>query len=217
MSSANLADLTLNYATKRIQAGVFTASSTGKSTDSNAVEYGALPAPGAPAGTGVTSGERAGAVRQVAVTFDGATVTMADNAGVVAFGSLKFYDLPAGLIYILGCTASLTLTRTAAGINADFDGDFGIGTVAANNGATLATTEQNIIPTTATAQAVAGVATITGRSTATEIALYDGTATAVDVYLNILVDDADHDITTTPSNLTVSGTILLTYINLGDI
>jgi hypothetical protein len=80
MSSANLADLTLNYATKRIQAGAFTASSTGKSTDDNAVEYGALPAPGTPSGTGVTSGERAGVVRQVVITLDGATVTMAGQS-----------------------------------------------------------------------------------------------------------------------------------------
>lgn len=217
MSSANLPALTHNHGTGRIQAGAFTASSTGKSTDDNAVEYGALPAPGTPSGTGVTAGERGGVVRQIVITLDGSTVTMADNAGVVAYGSLKIYDLPAGLLYHLGTTASLTFTRTAAGINADFDGDFGIGTAAANNGATLATTEQDLLPSTATTQAVAGVATVTGKSTATEMAQLDGTVTAKDVYLNILVDDADHDVTGTPTDLTVSGTILITYVNLGDI
>jgi hypothetical protein len=38
----------------------------------------------------------------------------------------------------------------------------------------------------------------------------------VDVFLNILVDDADHDITGTAANIEATGTITLYWINLGD-
>jgi hypothetical protein len=62
--------------------------------------------------------------------------------------------------------------------------------------------------------AVAGATTAKGVSTAA--ATLDGTDTAVDLFLNFLVDDTDHDVTTTPANLIVSGTITLHWINLGD-
>lgn len=169
------------------------------------------------AGTGVTATETISGVRKVVLTLTNAVVTMADEAGVVAYGGLKVYDLPEGAILFLGATANLALTLSAAGINADWDGDFGLGTVTASNNATLASTEQDLIPTTATPQASASATTATGQSTATEVAtVFDGTTTAKDVYLNILVDDADHDITTTPTNIIANGTITLLYANLGD-
>ena len=93
----------------------------------------------------------------------------------------------------------------------------GLGTVTATSDATLATTEQNLIPTTATPQASASATTANAQSTATESgAIFDGTTTPVDVYLNLLVDDADHDVTGTATNIIVNGTITLYYANLGD-
>lgn len=172
---------------------------------------------GTVAGTGVSSTEYGiGAIRKTVFTFTNAQVTMVDEAGVVAYGGLKIYDMPAGAIMFHGCVSDLDLTLTAAGINADWDGDFGIGTVTASNNNSLATTEQNILPTTATPQASGSATTANGQSTATENAVVDGTSTAVDVYFNILVDDADHDITTTPTNIILNGTITLFWTNLGD-
>jgi len=172
---------------------------------------------GTVAGTGVSSREYGiGAIRKTVFTFTDAEVTMADEAGVVAYGGLKIYDMPAGAILFFGATADLDVTLTAAGINADWDGDFGIGTVTASNNATLATTEQNILPTTATPQASGSATTANGQSTATENAVIDGTSTAVDVYVNFLVDDADHDITSTPTNLVLNGTVTILWVNLGD-
>lgn len=173
---------------------------------------------GTAAGTGVTAAERVagGIVHQTVLTFVNTPLPLVDEAGVVAYAGLKVYDFPAGAILFLGAVADLDLTKSSAGVNADWDGDVGVGTVTASNNSTLATTEQNIIPTTATPQAVAGVTTANALSTATENAVVNGTSTAVDAYLNLLVDDADHDVTTTPCNLIVNGTLTLTWINLGD-
>jgi len=174
--------------------------------------------PGAPATTGVTASESFdGGVRRVTLTFTDVAFTLVDEAGVVAYKGNKVYDFPAGAILFMGASADLALTKSSAGVNADWDGDFSLGTVTASNNASLSSTEQNLIPTTATPQAVAGVTTAKGASTSTEACkVFDGTATAIDAYLNFLVDDTDHNVGATPCNLIVNGTIVLCYLPLGD-
>lgn len=171
---------------------------------------------GSVSGTGVSGTEKLvdGTLRQTVITFVNTHVPMVDEAAVVAYGGLKVFDFPEGAIFILGATANLALTKTSAGINDTWDGDFGIGTVTAGNNNALATTEQNILPTTATPQAVAGATTAKGQNTA--VAILDGTTTPVDAYLNFLVDDADHDVTGTAADIVVNGSITLTWLSLGD-
>ena len=172
-------------------------------------------ASGAAAGTGVVASEAGnGIVNKTVLTFTNTPVALADNAGVVAYGSLKVYDFPEGNIHIMGAVSDVALTKSSAGVNADWDGDMGVGSAAANNTNALSTTEQNIIPTTATPQAVAGVTTADGVSTGS--VTIDGTATPVDLYFNLLVDDADHDVTGTACNLILNGTLTVHWINLGD-
>lgn len=155
--------------------------------------------------------------RQLTITLEDEAIALTDEAGVVAYGSKKLWDFEAGYIRILGAVADLTVTKSAAGVNNNFDGDFGLGTVAAGNNNALATTEQNIIPTTATPQAVGGATTAKGVSTNTEHeVIHDGHTTPIDLYLNVLVDDDDHDVGATPTNLVVNGTIIISYINIGD-
>lgn len=159
-----------------------------------------------------------GGLHYTTVTFADVDFPLTDEAGTVAYGGLKILDLPAGYIRFMGCVSDIDLTKDAAGVNDDWDGDFGIGTVTASNNATLASTEQNILPTTATPQASSGATTANGVSTATEHAvIIDGTSTAADVYFNILVDDADHDVTSTATNLILNGTVNLLWANLGDV
>lgn len=169
-------------------------------------------------GTGVKAQNLgSGSVIKTIITCTDLTVALTDEAGVVAYLGHKLYDMPAGAIHFMGATANLALTKSSAGVNDDWDGDFALGTVTASNNATLATTEQNLIPTTATPQASSGATTATGQSTATEAGtIINGTSTAMDVYLNILVDDADHDVTSTPCNLIINGTITILWANLGD-
>lgn len=173
---------------------------------------------GAAAGTGVVAVETGfGNFKTTTLTLTNTPVVMADNAGVTAYGSLQIYDFPQGYIYMQSALSDLALTLSAAGINADWDGDIGLGTVAADNTATpLATTEQNIIPNTATPQAAASATTGDAVSTATEHAIHDGTSAAKEVYLNLLVDDADHDVTSTPTNIICNGTIVLNWLFMGD-
>lgn len=169
-----------------------------------------------PAGTGVTATEVPG-TRKLVFTFVNTPVPMVDEAGVVAYGSVKIADLPAGAIQLLGATGNLAVTKDAAGVNDDWDGDWSLGSVAADNNATLSGTEADMVPSTPTPQAVAGATTATGQSTATEApAIFDGTTTPVPVHLNFLVDDVDHDVTTTPTNLLLNGTLTLVYAELGD-
>lgn len=147
------------------------------------------------------------------LTLTALSIAMADAAGVVAYGSKKILDFPAGYVGIESVVAKLSVTKSSAGVITTFDGDFSLGTVAAAGDATLTGTEADIIASTATPQAVAGVTTAYGsKLTATNL---DGTTTPVDMYLNVLVDDADHDVTTTPCNLLFTGTITVTWRNMG--
>lgn len=172
---------------------------------------------GAANGTGVSVSEQIGAVRRTTVTFEDVAIALTDEAGVVAYGGLKFYDAPEGAIIVLGALADLDITKSSAGVNDDWDGDFSIGTVTASSNGTLTSTEANVIASTATPQASAGATTANGQSTGSECPLYlDGTTTPADLFLNFLVDDADHDVGATACNLIVNGTIDVLWVNMGD-
>jgi len=175
------------------------------------------------AGSTAAAGSRArelgpGTLRKTVLNLTNAIIPLVDEAAVVAYGGLKIYDFPEGAILLQGAHANLAITKSSAGVIDTFDGDFGLGTVTASNNATLASTEQDIIPTTAMPQAVAGVTTAKGKSTPTEAPkILDGTTTPKDVFLNFLVDDTDHDVTGTPCNIIVNGVVTLFWFNLGDI
>lgn len=168
---------------------------------------------GAAAG-GAVATEDFGGVRRTVLRLDAKAIPLVDAAGVVAYAGLKIFDFPEGDLVILAASANLSILKSSAGVNADFDGDFAVGTVTASNNATLASTEQNIVPTTPTPQAVAGATTAKGRLAA-PVSL-DGTGGALDAYLNFLVDDTDHDVTTTPANLVVTGTVTIVWATAGD-
>ena len=150
--------------------------------------------------------------RKETIKLTNLVIPMVDQAGVVAFGSVKLYDFAKGRMKISSAVLDLTLQRTTAGINTLWDGDISLGTVAAAGDATLTSTEANILASTFTPQAVGGVSTVAGANTTSQI--LDGSATALDVYLNLLVDDTDHDITTTPGNIVANGTVVLIYENI---
>jgi hypothetical protein len=172
-----------------------------------------------PAVTGLSvSEDGVGRLKTTTLTFKDVALPLTDVAATVAYSGLKVYDFPETSLLFLGAQSNLAVTKSSAGVNANWDGDFALGTVTASNNATLASTEQDLIPTTATPQAVAGATTAKGVSTTTEAAkVLNGTGTPVDAYLNFLVDDADQDVTTTPCNLIVNGTITLNWLNLGDV
>jgi hypothetical protein len=164
-----------------------------------------------------------GSRRKVVVTFRDHVIAAVDDTGVDGRVTEKLFTFPEGVILFEGAVANFTAQTylgdgTTTGIFNTFDGDLGLGTVAAASGATLATTEQDFIPTTATTQAVAGSTTVTGASTSTEApVIFDGSSTAKECHLNILIDDADHNIAgVSGSGLKLNGTITLHFTKLGD-
>lgn len=129
----------------------------------------------------------------------------------------KIYDFPAGRINVLGVTATLqqkTTSALASTLNASSTGAIGLGTVTASS-TTLASTMVNLLPSTAfTSSATVNVAGTAVSSALAAAAQFDGTSTPIDVYLNTAyATTADVDGNATQ---TISGTIVITWVQLGD-
>ena len=129
----------------------------------------------------------------------------------------KIYDFPAGRILVMGATATLqqkTTSTIASTLNASVTGSIGLGTATAS-ATTLATTMVDIIPATAfTSSATINVAGTAVSAALAALAQFDGTSTAKDVYLNTAyatTGDVDADATQT-----ISGTVVITWCQLGD-
>jgi hypothetical protein len=147
------------------------------------------------------------------LTLTSVPITVANTTGA-SFGSLKLYDFPAGRIYILGGSSSFTFTWTGQSIAADGSGDYSIGTTATAD-ATLGGTDVDIQASTAMLDPfVLGVGTGSGVFAAP--AAHDGTGTAKDMYLNMIIDDADVADTDTDTVL-MTGTIVFAWVQFGDI
>jgi hypothetical protein len=129
----------------------------------------------------------------------------------------KIFDFPAGRILVLGVTATLqqkTTSAIASTLNAGATGAISLGTATASN-VSLTGTMVDLLPSTAFASST----TINVAGTAVSAALaasaqFDGTTTAKDVYLNTAyatTAEVDADATQT-----ISGTVVITWIDLGD-
>ncbi len=166
-------------------------------------------------------GDNPGAFRQIKLTLTNVPISVTDAS---AFGSVKLLTLPEGWAFVQGCVANdLAFTTTSAlatTLNTGSTVQFGLGTAAAS-ATTLDTTMINLAPgtgqtvptfTSSTTVNVAGTAVDT--ATLAVPAQYNGSGTAMPVYLNLAVGtgtDIDGNAT-----LTVSGTIYLTVALLGD-
>jgi len=158
-------------------------------------------------------------------TFDGivhqSVLTLTDVAQAVTNGTeyqgTKLFDFPAGNILVLGCVASIaqkTTSALASTLNAGSTGALSIGSAAASS-TTLNGTMANFLTSTAfTSSATINVAgTVVGGVLAAPLNL-DGTTTAADMYINTAyatTTDVDGNATQT-----LTGTITLTWLNLGD-
>lgn len=102
-------------------------------------------------GAGVTlAGEfTRGIIKETVLTLASVAIAMTDGGANGSIGSLKVYDLPAGLIRILGARTNLTVTA-AAGIGASAALKHSMGTAAAATNDTLNLLKANIIPSTST-------------------------------------------------------------------
>lgn len=171
-----------------------------------------LPAVASAASSYVTAKYVPGPLRRVILTLTALPVTVANTTGI-SFGSKQLLDFAQGRILIDGGTCDLTFTWTGESIAAGGSGDFSIGTTATAD-ATLSTTDVDLMASTAMLDpAVLGVAT--GKGIFVKGTEFDGTTTAKDAFLNVIIDDADVSDLDTDTVL-VSGTITLNVAHLGD-
>lgn len=170
---------------------------------------------GAIAGTLIEASDNFAPVRSTLLTLSARLVTVTD---ALAYASSKLYDFPEGRILVFGAKASLqwavTSDRTTT-INLNADLDWAIGSAAASN-VTLATTMVDFIAKQDKQLTAAGATlnTASAASAGTPFTL-DGTSTPVDLYLNVAfptLTDIDAD-----GTMTATGTVLITWVNLGDI
>lgn len=177
--------------------------------------HGTLANVGTKNGATVTCAEYSdGVINKTVLTLTATPITITDDAGVAQYGGAgKIYDLPAGAVSFIGCVVagSLTLGTTGTIINT-YASNVALGTATATTGATLTGTEADIMASVANATAVAKVSAVAAASAG--MTVVDGTATAKDVFLNVVVaDDATH----TSGTGTFTGTITLLWTTVADI
>lgn len=198
---------------------VFTAGTAVATLNNLSTDNLALPGAGFPSGSTVSVVEKGdGVIHKSVIKLESTPVTVVSSGAGAGVGGTKVYDFPQGRILMLGCQTQIAANIATADV-ADFtdgtpEGDGGVGTVAPANDDALGTdaTDDNL----STAGAFT-MANFTGSmNLVSENSLQiDGTSTAVDMLVNLLVDagDIDNDVTTT---VYVSGNIICTWINLGD-
>jgi len=180
--------------------------------------FSAASLPGAVVGTGIVAEEYgSGTFHFTKLTLTAKEVTVTD---ALAYGSTQLYDFPEGRFLILGGMASLTLAVPAPQVRADTINDnstvdWALGTVAASNVALTGT----MVDLVAIANEAAFAATGNGFGTAATAvlassAVFDGTATPKDMFLNFGFSDAtDID---ADAIISVSGTISVVWVMVGD-
>lgn len=179
----------------------------------------ALPSAGVASPTEVVAVEQGnGVIHKTILQIESLNVNVVSVTTGNGVGGSKVYDFPEGRVLILGTMADLTLAIPTAS-QADFTdatpaGDIGVGTLAPANADGLGTDATDDDLCTATAFTMSAY-TATPEIPSEASLQHDGTSTAKDMLVNILVDAGDIDDDTTGEVL-VSGVIVCTWINLGD-
>lgn len=167
--------------------------------------------------TGLTCDiQKSGSMVQLTFTLTAVALTVTDAAASGSSASLKLFDFVQAGIVPIGCRQDYTAFAEGAALTtAAGDAAFvmGLGSVAANAGdGALTSTEVDFGAATATITLSGGTAAATKLSGASSTAL-DGTATAVDLYLNWSGSAATIDANST---IAVTGSITVLCALLGD-
>ena len=159
------------------------------------------------AGATVSALERGvGLVHQTVLTLAATPLALADGDHGTG---VKIYDFPAGDILVLGATCNLVVTSTnVEGGGATFP--MALGSVVGADDNALTSTEADIIPSTAIA---GGSAKDFHASLAASILFQRAGGTDLDLFLNAAITAA---VATNTVAITSTGTITITWVNLGD-
>lgn len=148
-------------------------------------------------------------------TLAAARISVTDAAGSGSSGSLQLYDFAQAGVVILGCRQNYTAFAEGAALTGGAgDAAFvmGLGSVAANAGdGALTSTEVDVGAVTSTITLSGG--TGVGTKFNGENGTFDGTTTALDVFLNWSGSAATIDANST---IDVTGTITIVGLLLGD-
>jgi hypothetical protein len=205
--------------TYSFQCTVFTAGTAAITLLNLSNEQG-VPDAGLPNGaTVIATEETSGIVNKTILDLASTPLSVASITTGSGVGGVKIYDFPQGRILMLGCMADIILTIDA-GDQADFtdatpEGDVGIGSVTPANADALGTDATDDDFSTATAFVMANYSDPEVQMPSEASLQFDGTSTALDMYVTALVDAADIDDGIT-STVYVSGKIVCHWINLGD-
>ena len=155
----------------------------------------------------------------IATTFTlaAARITVTDGAASGSHGSLKIYDMPAGAVSFIGSRQDYTAFAEGAaltGAAGDAVFEIGVGTtaIAAAADGTLGNDVNENVGQAVSVTLSGGTGTGTAVDGAKTTAL-NGTATALDLYLNWSGTAATIDATST---ITVTGTITVIWCHMGD-
>lgn len=157
----------------------------------------------------------AGPIHKTIMTFTSTPITITDESSVAQYGGAitAIYTFPAGCIKLLGAVidGSVTLGTTGT-ITNNWSGVVALGSITSSTGGTLTSTEATWLASTATGTAATKVAVVDAISTA-DVVPFNGTGTDAPMFFNLLVTDES---THTSGTGTFTGTITITWINLGD-
>lgn len=129
-----------------------------------------------------------GVVYRNVFTLTAQPITLTDDPGIGQYGSIGLLNFPAGNIVTLGAVVNANIMLNEAWWVDTIAGDVGLGTTAVTDGNALATTEQNIIATTAVAALVAQAGPINTQSAGVGTSGAAGGTDAV-LRLNVRIDD----------------------------
>ena len=151
---------------------------------------------------------------QTTLTLDNVAQTVVNGT---EYQGTKIFDFPETRMWVVGVVATLkqkTTSALASTLNASSTGAIALGTATASS-TTLNGTMADFLPSTAfTSSATVNVAGTAVSGVLAAAAFFDGTGTAKDLYLNTAyatTGDVDGDATQT-----ISGSIVITWLNLGD-
>lgn len=148
-----------------------------------------------------------GALRQTFIRVAALPITLADN-GSTGSGGIKLYDFLKGSIMAMGGATKLAVAYSNV-TDANLVGSIGSVTAAADG--TLTSTEANFVQSTACAT-VSGVGALAGVAVAAPTNLAS-TGTAAFAFLNLATSSDP----STNNSVTVTGWIMLTWLNHGDV
>ncbi len=160
--------------------------------------------------TGVTNVNYSAALNRTVVTLTAHVMDITDTGANGGHGALKILDFPEGVIRVEGVIGDIAIT-TVSNIDADGEFDMAMGTVTTlTNSETLGGNNVNFV-SKVDGTLVGSADTIDLVNTTTQDE--DGHSGSTDVWLCVAVMGAD---IATNGTMTMSGTIVITWYNLGD-